>query len=154
MGHRLTIRMASWHATVHWRANQPTAVELTVDVDSLQVLRGEGGVTPLSGPEKALVRTNALKVLDAGRFPQIRYQADDIEETGDGYRLSGTLEIHGKSRMREIDVAVADLGDSWRLSCEADVRQTDFGIKPYSMLMGAMKVADDVVVSLTAEPSR
>jgi polyisoprenoid-binding protein YceI len=113
-------------------------------------VQGEGGVTPLSGPEKALVRANALKVLDAKRFPQIRFDADDIEETRDGYRLTGTLEIHGRSNRHVVDVRVQDVGDSWQLSSDADVRQTEFGIKPYSMLMGAMKVADDVTVSIRA----
>ena len=52
MGHRLTIAMNSWRATVSWAGDEPSAVDLEVDVDSLEVLRGEGGVTPLSGPEK------------------------------------------------------------------------------------------------------
>ena len=62
MGHRLTIAMDTWRATVKWTDGEPADVELTVAVDSLQVVRGEGGVTPLSGPEKALARSNALKV--------------------------------------------------------------------------------------------
>lgn len=61
VGHRLTIAMG-WHGTVEW-ADEPVAVELTADVGSLEVLRGDGGATPLSGPEKALVRLNALKTL-------------------------------------------------------------------------------------------
>ena len=36
------------------------------------------------------------------------------------------------------------------MSCEADVRQTEFGVKPYSMLMGAMKVVDTVTVVFSA----
>jgi len=149
MGHRLTIAMNSWQATVSWAGSEPAALELVVEVDSLEVLRGEGGVKPLSGPEKALARSNALKSLDADRFPQIRFRADDVEKTGDGYRLTGTLEIHGKSHKRVIDLRVEDLGESWRLSCDADVRQTEFGVKPYSLLMGSMKVVDDVTVSCT-----
>jgi hypothetical protein len=34
--------------------------ELTVVVDSLQVIKGDGGLTPLSGPEKSVARFNAL----------------------------------------------------------------------------------------------
>jgi polyisoprenoid-binding protein YceI len=150
MGHRLTIAMNSWQATVRWTGGEPVEVELTVEVDSLQVLRGKGGVTPLSGREKALARSHALKSLDADRFPHIRFQANDIEKTGDGYRLTGTLEIGGTARKRVIDLLVEDLGDSWRLSCEAVVRQSGFGVKPYSMLMGSMKVVDDVTVSFAA----
>ena len=150
MGHRLTLAMTSWQATVRWGDREPVAAELMVAVDSLQVSRGEGGPMSLSAPETALVRSHALKSLEARRFPRIRYRSDDIEPTGDGYRLTGTLEIHGKSRQRVIDLRVKDLGDTWRMSCEADVAQTEFGVKPYSMLMGAIKVVDIVTVSFTA----
>ena len=98
-----------------------------------------------------MARSNALKALDADRFPQIRFQASDIDKTDDGYRLTGTLEIHGVAVERGIDLHVDDLGDTWRLSCVADVRQSEFGIKPYSMLMGSMKVVDTVTVSFTAK---
>ena len=74
MGHRLTIAMNSWLATVRWSSGEPAEAELTVEVDSLQVLDGEGGVKALSGPEKALSQSNALRALDADHFPQIRFQ--------------------------------------------------------------------------------
>jgi polyisoprenoid-binding protein YceI len=154
IGHRLTIAMNTWLAAVRWSAGEPAQVELMVEADSLQVLRGEGGVKALSGPEKTLARSNALKVLDAGRFPQIRFQAGDIDKTDDGYRLTGTLEIRGVTGECGIDLRVEDLGDEWRLSCQADVRQTEFGIKPYSMLMGSVKVVDTVTVSFTAQRTK
>ena len=150
MGHRLTIAMPRWQATVSWTGAEPVTAELTVEVDSFEVLRGEGGVKGLSGPEKTLVRSNALKSLDANRFPEIRFTAQVIEKTGDGYRLTGKLQIRGTSRDHVIDLRTEDLGDSWRMSVESRVRQTDYGIKPYSLLMGSMQVADDVSVSFTA----
>ena len=154
MGHRLTIAMNAWEATVAWTGDEPSAVELNVDVDSLEVVRGEGGMTPLSGPEKALARSNALKSLDAERFPTIRFRTGDIEKTADGYRLAGTLEIHGKARPRAIDLRVKDHGDAWRMSCDAQVRQSEFGVKPYSMFLGSMKVADVVTVSFTGSRTK
>lgn len=154
MGHRLTIAMRQWQATVKWADSKPTSAELTVEVDSLEVLRGEGGVKGLSGPEKALVRSNALRALDAGRFPRICFDAETIQKTDSGYRLVGTLQIHGKTHDREIDVQTDDLGDTWRLSSRATVRQSDFGVKPYSLLMGSVKVADVVTVSFTASRTK
>ncbi len=153
MGHRLVIAMTRWRATVTWAGDEPASAELAVKTDSFEVLRGEGGVKGLSGPEKALARSNALKSLDASHFPEIRFRADAAEkiaETEDGYRLSGTLEIRGKSREHVIDLRTKDLGDSWRMSAESSVRQSDYGIKPYSLLMGSVQVADNVVVSFTA----
>jgi polyisoprenoid-binding protein YceI len=151
MGHRLTIAMNTWLATVRWSAGEPVEAQLTVEVDSLQVLRGVGGLKALSGPEKTLARSNALKVLDAERFPQIRFQASDIDEEDDGYRLTGTLEIHGVANEWGIDLLTEEVGDAWRLSCQADVRHSDFGLEPYSMFLGSMKVVDTVTVSFAAE---
>jgi polyisoprenoid-binding protein YceI len=150
MGHRLTIVMTRWQATVSWAGAQPVAAELAVETDSFEVLRGEGGVKGLSGPEKTLVRSNALKSLDAGRFPEIRFTAETIDKTEDGYRLTGKLHIRGKSREHVIDLRTQDLGDSWRISAESSVRQSDYGVKPYSLLMGSVQVADDVTVSFAA----
>lgn len=150
MGHRLTIVMTRWQATVSWVGAQPVAAELAVETDSFEVLRGEGGVKGLSGPEKTLVRSNALKSLDAGRFPEIRFTAETIDKTEDGYRLTGKLHIRGKSREHVIDLRTQDLGDSWRMSAESIVRQSDYGVKPYSLLMGSVQVADDVTVSFAA----
>ncbi|RDH76872.1 YceI family protein [Mycolicibacterium moriokaense] len=154
MGHRLTIAMNSWLGTVRWSSGEPAEVDLTVEVDSLEVLDGEGGLKALSGPEKTLARSNALKVLDSQRFPEIRFHAGEIDQAEDGYRLVGTLEIHGVTNECAIDLRVEDLADAWRLSCEAQVRQSDFGIKPYSMLMGSMKVVDSVTVSFAAQRAR
>ncbi len=150
MGHRLTLLMESWRIDVTWQGKTPVAAALVVDVDSLQVLRGEGGVTPLSGPEKAVARGNALKTLDAKSFPTIEFHPDSIESTGDGYRLSGPLSIHGVSRPTTVDLTMTQDGDTWHLTCAAEVRQTEFKIKPFSMMMGTMKVDDAVTVALDA----
>jgi polyisoprenoid-binding protein YceI len=153
MGHRLTITMTRWQATVDWAdadTSEPASAELAVETDSFEVLRGEGGVKGLSGAEKALVRSNALRLLSAGRFPGIRFTSDTIEKTTEGYRLTGKLQIRGKSAEHVIDLHTEDLGDSWRMSAQSGVRQTDYGVKPYSLLMGSVRVADEVTVSFTA----
>jgi polyisoprenoid-binding protein YceI len=150
MGHRLTIAMTGWQATVRWVGADPVAAELAVEADSFEVVSSQGGLKGLSGPEKALVRANALSSLDAGRFSEIRFTADVIERTEEGFRLTGTLQIRGKQKQHVIDLHTEDLGDSWRMSAESTVRQSDYGIKPYSLLMGSVQVADDVTLSFTA----
>jgi polyisoprenoid-binding protein YceI len=150
MGHRLTIAMQTWQATVRWAGGKPASAELTAQVDSLTVLSGEGGLTPLSGPEKGVVRSNALKSLDAKKYPEIRFAADDIAETATGYRMTGTVEIHGTSRPQAVDVTVTDTGDGVALSAQVQLTQSDFGVKPYSLFMGSLKVADAVTIDFSA----
>ena len=150
MGHRLTIAMQSWQAEVRWAGGKPTGVELTIEVDSLEVLSGKGGLTPLTGRAKGVVRSNALKLLDVKKFPQIRFSADDVAQTADGYRLTGTVDIHGTSRPQSVDVTVDDRGDAVTLPALAKVTQSEFGVKPYSLFMGSLKVADEVTIEFSA----
>ncbi|MCX8564581.1 YceI family protein [Mycolicibacterium mucogenicum] len=154
MGHRLTIAMRSWLATVDVDGDEPIAVEVTVELDSLDVLTGEGGMTPLSGAEKALVRNNALKSLQTKRFPQAVFRASSAERVGDSWRFTGTLDLGGQSHGQAVVVRVEPDGADLRINGEAVVRHSDHRIKQYSMLMGAMKVADDVRVTLTGTEPR
>ncbi len=149
MGHRLTLRMGSWRAHAKWSDNTPVAAGVVVDVDSLEVLSSEGGVTPLTNPEKGVVKSNAMKSLDAKRFPHIEFSAETITRTDSGFALAGPLQIHGVTRPVEVELAMSDAGDAWQLNLQAEVTQTDFEVKPYSLL-GAMKVADTVTVAFHA----
>ncbi len=142
--------MLRWQATVKWFGADPVAAELVVETDSLKVIGSQGGVKGLSGPEKALVRSNALSSLDAGRFPRIRYATNRIEKTKCGYRLIGDLHIRGKQREHVIDLHTQDLGESWQISAESVILQSDYGIKPYSLLMGSVRVSDGVTLSFEA----
>ncbi len=151
MGHRLTIAMTSWQASLQWAGEEPAHAELTVDVDSISVLGGEGGLTPLTGAEKGVCRSNALKSMDAKKFPKIRFTSDQIAKTADGYRLDGTLEIHGTSRPQSVDLKADATDGALALSARVPVRQTDFGVKPFSLMMGALKVADEVTITFSAK---
>jgi polyisoprenoid-binding protein YceI len=114
------------------------------------VVKGEGGVTPLTGPEKGVVRSNALKALDVKKYPQITFTAEGITKTATGYRLDGSVQIHGTSRPQTVDLAVEESGDVWVMSASVPVLQTQFGVKPYSLFVGSLKVADEVNLRFTA----
>jgi polyisoprenoid-binding protein YceI len=150
MGHRLTFAMRSWQATVDWDGDEPCAVEVIVDLDSLDVLKGVGGAMPLTGPEKTLVRVNALKTLRTRRSPQATFRSSSIERAIGSLRFVGTLDLGGRSSEQVVEVRVVRDGADWCISGEAVVRHTDHGLRQYSMLMGAMKVDDEVRVTLTA----
>jgi hypothetical protein len=40
------------------------------------------------------------------------------------------------------------------MSTQAIVRQSDFGVKAYSLVMGSLKVADDVTILFTAQRAK
>ena len=100
------------------------------------------------------MRSNAFRSLAAKRYPRITFEANAIDKTDEGFRLTGTLTIQATSREQVVDLRTDDQGKNWWLSSETAVRQSDFGIKPYSQLLGALRVADDVVVSFTAKRTK
>lgn len=154
MGHRLALTV-TWRATMALTDGEPSAADLTVDVGSLQVSRSEGGVKALSHHEVKIIRRNALKSLGVKHFPQIRFVGEAIERMSDGaYRVTGTLEIHGKRQDRAVDFRVDDIGDCWQLSGQAEVRQTDFGIKPFSLLGGTLRVEDRVTITVDVKRAK
>ena len=89
--------------------------------------------------------------MDAKKFPQIRFTADQIAKTANGYRLDGAVEIHGTSRPQSVDLTVVDTGYALDLSARVPVTQTDFGVKPFSLMMGSLKVADEVTIAFSAK---
>jgi polyisoprenoid-binding protein YceI len=60
------------------------------------------------------------------------------------------VDIHGTSRPQSVDVTVDDRGDAVAVSGLAKVTQSEFGVKPYSLFMGSLKVADEVTIEFSA----
>ncbi len=144
LGHALRLRWHGWRAQVSHADGVPTAVRVTVPVEGIEVVHGEGGLKGLSSAEKAVVRRRALKELRDADHPRIELCAETVEPDGDGWLLRGTLRVAG--RCRACVVRVARDGDLLRV--EETVRQSDFGVRPVRFLGGAFSVADEVRVRL------
>ncbi|QKT06656.1 YceI family protein [Gordonia sp. X0973] len=149
-GHRLTIRFDDWTGTVDVDGADPRRVELRVVVDSLEVLSGEGGLTPMTGAEKVLARSNALKSLKASKFPAITFSSTNISPVDGGFRLDGELTVAGKTVPHRVGITVAETGTVRELSATTTISHKTVGLKPYSLAMGALKVADEVELEFSA----
>ena len=149
-GHRLTIGFNDWTGSVDVDDTTPQKVSLAVVVDSMEVLSGEGGLTPMTGAEKAIARSNALKSLKASKSPTITFTTSNVSPTDGGYRLDGQLTVAGTTVPHTVDVAVADADSGAKVSATTTVSHKAVGIKPYSLAMGALKVADEVGIEFHA----
>ncbi len=143
MGHRLVIAVDDWSATVDLRRGKPTAVRFRASLRSLRVESGRGGITPLTPVDKQVILRNAVKTLDVSRYPEVVFDGEVLP----GYLVSGELTIHGRTQPLQAQIAIAD----GRASAAIPVLQSDFGVKPYSLMLGQLKVADEVIVEIDAE---
>jgi polyisoprenoid-binding protein YceI len=142
-GHDLVIEVTRWGATLDVGA-AATALTLDVDSRSLRVLEGTGGMTALGDEEKAAIaQTIDDEVLEGAA---IAFRSSAVEAGPDGgLRVQGDLAIGDARHEVAFDLAVGD-----RLTGSARLLQTDWGIKPYSALFGALKVADEVEIVVDA----
>src|ERR671910_661735 len=139
-GHDLLIEVTSWSATLDPDADP--ALTLSADSRSLRVLEGSGGVQALDDDDRAGIRqTIDDEVLEGTpiEFRSTRF------EPGDPIRIEGELELRGERRPIAFELAS---GADGGLVGTAIVRQTDWGMKPYSALFGTLKVADEVEVAV------
>lgn len=145
-GHDLVIHVTSWEATLDVGEDpERTSIELTADAASLRVQEGTGGMKALGDDDKA----NIHKTIDDEvlKRQDIVFRSTAVQSAAGGSRLrvDGELTLAGKTGPIEFDLEV---GDDGMLSGAAVVTQTQWGMKPHSALFGALKVLDDVEVTL------
>lgn len=81
------------------------------------------------------------EVLDAARFPQIKFESTRVEHAGPGRLVvHGQLSLHGLTRPVVVNVSVEDL----RYEGTSTFKQRDFGITPISIAGGTIKVKDEL----------
>jgi polyisoprenoid-binding protein YceI len=143
-GHDLLIRVTSWHATiVVGEAPGEVSLELVADPTSLRVEEAHGGMMEL---DKADI-DNIHQTIDDEVLHrlEIAFRSTAATIDGDVIHAEGELTLVGRSAPISFDVRV---GDDGALAGSAVVKQTDWELKPYSALFGALKVADEVRVEV------
>ena len=147
-GHEHLIRANRFSGRVVFYPDQPAASHITVSVatDGLEVL------TPPDTEEIRKV-TAAMRdeVLDVARHPEITLTGRTLDRAGDTLRLQATLAIKGQTRELPLVVRVDIGADTLRASTSFDVKQSDFGIRPYrGGPGGTVRVADRVTFAIDA----
>jgi hypothetical protein len=139
--------VAPGRADAEFRLEVPLA-ELTLDEPELRGRLGAGFESEPSPEDVRATRERMLgeAVLDARRHPvaSVSGRLRDGALAGPILELSVTL--RGVSRRLEAAPRVESAGRGVEVSGELALRQTDFGITPFSALMGALTVRDEVTV--------
>lgn len=125
-------------------------IRATFDPSSVQVVcaqvDGVDDPSTLSEGDKKKIYDNATKdVLRVRKYPEIRFDSSNVVKRAEGFAVEGTLQMHGKSR--NVQTSIRADGDRW--VTEVTVHQPDFGIKPFTAALGALKVKPDVKVRVS-----
>ncbi len=136
--------------------------EVVVDDPALRAAAGEEFSSVPSDEDIDGTRNNMLgpAVLDAASYPFVRARAilpHDPRQPGvsDTAPMEVRFEVRGVSRTLVLP-AIIDSGDGHvRLRASATLNQSDFGIEPFSVLGGALRVRDalDLAIDLVFVPA-
>lgn len=124
--------------------HEGSSVTATFDPNSLRVLHAMGDGRPrsdaLSPKDREKIEANIRgEVLETKRHPEIRFSG-----SVEGAEVVGTLELHG--RKRELRVTMREEATQW--VGEVTLHQPDFGITPYSAMLGTLRIKPDVRVRI------
>jgi polyisoprenoid-binding protein YceI len=153
-GHDLTIEPVTWSGDLEIGADSaPVSLEVRIDMSSLVVREGRGGLKPLSDRDRREIAVTARKVLAVQRHPDATFSATAFEPSGAGHPggpstagvIAGTLTLAGRSRPLRLAVRPSGPGS---YVVTASVTQSDYGIKPYAGFLGALKVKDAVGIQV------
>jgi polyisoprenoid-binding protein YceI len=144
-GHDLLIEVTSWQATLEVGGDLERAnMTLDADASSLRVREGTGGLQTLGDDDKENIRSTIDD--EVLRRRDISFRSTAVRRDPDGrLTFEGELDLAGKTNPISF---VLQLSDEGRLTGGATVKQSAWGIKPYSTLFGALKVADEVEVGI------
>lgn len=145
MGHDLKLRVERFEIEV-----ERATVSAKFATSSLRVvaaMRG-GNEDPraLSDRDRAEIERNVARdVLEAHRYPEITFASTEVLAG----RVRGTLVLHGRELLGEFPFEQT----ASRCVARVDLDVRRFGIRPYSAMLGALRVAPIVrVVVSTPSP--
>jgi len=145
-GHDLIIDVGQWAAAAEVREDGTlSAVQLDADPRSLQVRDALHGVKPLSDKDRDDIRKTIDEKVLRGR--PIVFRSTAVEPGNGALTVRGELELAGTRQPASFELTAAADG---RVRGTLPVTQSEWGIKPYRGMMGALKVRDTIEVILDA----
>jgi polyisoprenoid-binding protein YceI len=147
-GHTHLIEARGFTGEVVYYPGRPSSsrLDITVSTDSLEVL------TPPDTVEiRKVTETMRTRVLRTAEYPEIKLVSRQVAPSANGFHIVGALTLVGQTRELPIEV-VARIGlDTLEAASTFSIKQTDFGITPFSGGPGgAVKVADRVTFDIRA----
>ncbi len=141
--HNIAVRSFSGRVVVPEAGAEQGSLALDIEAKSLTVL------DKVSEKDRATITksTNDV-VLETGKFPKITFRSVGVSNVnGASLTVNGDLTLHGVTKRIAVRVTIAATPQQLRASGKYILKQTDFGITPYSAAAGSIKVKNEVILS-------
>ena len=121
---------------------------LSIDETALRAAQGEDFKATIDPASIEGTRGHMLgdRVLDAAHFPGIRLQSGPLSREGDQWRANLTITVRDHVSTVLVPIALTMDPDSLTASGEFDLTHSQLGLTPYSVGLGAIRVAETMHV--------
>jgi hypothetical protein len=146
VGHDLLLEVKDFRISIR----EDLSVEAECRTASIEVLgavkNGELDPRALSAKDLADIERDMLKkVLEVDRFPTAKLRSTSVTESAGRYRIAGLLSLHGTERR----VEASGEKTAKEAIAKLTVNQPSFGITPFRVMLGALKIKPEVIVEVT-----
>jgi polyisoprenoid-binding protein YceI len=130
-------------ARCRWQLDFPVAA-LSVDEPQLRAAQGEEFQTRVDAAAIAGTRDHMLgaALLDAARYPVIHLQSQQIRTEAGGLRMDTRIVVRDHTLQVDLPVTLQQSADELIASGEFDLTHAELGLTPYSVALGALRVAE------------
>ena len=146
VGHDLRLRVTGFTIDI---SDDQQMIEAVFDANSVRVDSAMRDGKPLAGTlserDRKQIEGNVVRdVLEAERFPEIRFASGSIARREDRALIAGTLTLHGYSRLLTMEATLRN--GVW--TTDARIYQPDYAIRPFSAMLGTLKIQPDLRVQV------
>ncbi|HEX6638822.1 MAG TPA: YceI family protein [Steroidobacteraceae bacterium] len=122
--------------------------ELTVDEPALREHAGPDFPPQVPQAARDGTRKNMLSaaLLDAANYPEIRLQATDVIRAGEHFDVGVAITIKDQVRQVRVPVQLERKQGALMARGEVTLKQSDLGLEPFSVAMGALVVLDEMKI--------
>lgn len=144
--HNIGVKVFSGEINITGAGFDTGALQLEAQTESLVILDN------VSEKDRAEITKNMrTAVLDTAKYPKVVFRSTSLtgfsqKDNSASFTLNGDLTLHGVTKRIALPVTLTLTGQTLRATGQYTLRQTDFGITPYSAALGTIKVKNEVVI--------
>lgn len=117
--------------------------------------RAQAGLPPLAADaDIAGTHRNMEKTVDAAHYPFALMHIGGLEREASGWIVRTTLTLRDVTRALRVPIALNIEKNTLGATGQFSLKQTDFGLTPFSVLGGALQVQDQIDLRFTIHASR
>lgn len=158
LAHNHVIRATEYSGEATYDPGDPSTASILIEVRSDSLVADEAaarqkyGLTkPLSDKDRGKIQSTmeSAAQMDVKNYPTLKFQSTNVEKQSEGrYLITGDLTIHGVTRPVTFFATIEAEDGGMRGTASFRFKQSDFGITPYSAMLGAVRNEDEAALYL------